>query len=68
MSFDNFYMRENPFYYPEMTPEEYEEVLHGLADRNDNIIENVKCGRLILKPVEERSKEYIYEILGIKNP
>lgn len=67
MSFNDLYMRENPFYYPGMTPEEYEEVTRGLAGRSDDIIEDVRYGRLVLKPQEERTKEYIYGLLGIES-
>lgn len=60
------YMLENPFYYPGMTPEEYEEVIRALAYRDDDIVRRVMYGNLELKPRAERTKEYIYEILGIK--
>lgn len=62
---DRLYMIENRFYFPEMTWDDYDKVLRALAGRTDNIVSKVMYGELELKPVTERTREYIFNILGI---
>lgn len=62
---DRLYMMENRFYFPEMTGDDYDKVLRALAGRTDNIVNRVMYGELELKPVAERTREYIFEVLGI---
>ena len=61
---NQLYMMENPFYYPGMTPEEYEILIRSLAGRD--ILHKVLYGEIILVPREDRTKEYIFDFLGIK--
>lgn len=63
---NQFYMMENPFYYPNMTPEDYELVIQSLSGKNEDILNKVLDGKLKLKPRRERSREYIFKILDIK--
>lgn len=60
------FMKECRFYYPDMTVEDYEKVIRALGNRTDNIVKRVMFGELKLKPVPERTREYIFDILGIK--
>lgn len=62
---NQLFMMENPFYYPGMTPDEYEKVIFALANRDDNILEQVKYGELELRARVDRTKEYIFDLLGI---
>lgn len=62
---NDLYMRENYFWYPGITPEEYEKVIRALANRGDNLVSNVMYGKVVLKPREERTREYIFDLLGI---
>ena len=63
---NQLYMMENPFYFPKMTPDDYEMVIESLAERNNAILNDVLDGKLKLIPREKRTKEYIFGILNIK--
>ena len=52
-------------YFPMKKWDDYDKVLRALAGRTDNIVSKVMYGELELKPVAERTREYIFDILGI---
>ena len=58
-------MTELPFFYEGMTYEDYEMIEQALADREDDIITAIMSGEVEVKPKNERTREYVFGLLGI---
>lgn len=62
---DDLFMRENALWFPGMTIEDYDQVLRALGKRKDNICMDVRTGKTEIRPRNERTREYIFDLLGI---
>lgn len=59
----DLFMREFPFYYPDMTAEDYLYIRHHVVKTKLDIKDWQMNGKLL--PVKKRTKEYIFKVLGL---